>query len=214
MTRIAARHKHRVNPWQLFENFAPFLERKLHRLRVRIIQVHGRIPDPDLQTELVRHPRHGDHHLHRRERKVGAGRIVVRARRNQLDGIAAKHHEIAKVLLPALDVPRIVRIGLGSVTELVSAQPVSRSRRDAQLVRQTDGARFHPQTAQQMSDAEQHAARVVADDHYCRRAWALLDPDPITFRPLDLPFSGKRFRVFSGKRIQLRLLPDSNDRRC
>src|SRR5438309_2769997 len=106
-------------------------------------------------------------------------------RSDQFDGIATEDNEVSNILLPPRDIPGVVGIGLGPVTELVSAQPVSWRGCDAEIVRQRDGAGFHAQCAQQMSDAEQHAARVVADDENQRRAFASFDANPITFRPFD-----------------------------
>src|SRR5213076_107606 len=126
---------------------------------------------------------------------VRTGGGVIRARRDQFDGVATEDNEVSNILLPSRDIPSVIRIGLGPVTELVSAQPVSWRGCDVEIVRQRDGAGFQAQAAEQMSDAEQHAARVIADDENHRSAFALFDANPVTFTPFDFPISRKFFAV-------------------
>ena len=54
--------------------------------------------------------------------------VVIRARRDHLDGIGAEDREIADVVLPLGQVPGIIRVGLGPIAELVPAERVARSR--------------------------------------------------------------------------------------
>ena len=109
---------------QLREHLAPLAQGGLDGLRVGVILVHRRIPDPDVQAVGIGEPGHALHHLHRRPREVRAVGIVVRAGRNQLDGIAAEDRQVAEVLLPDRQVPGVVGIGLGAVAELVAAQRI------------------------------------------------------------------------------------------
>ena len=213
MARIAARHKDRVNPRQFLENFSPFVERERHRGRLGILPIHRRIPNPDVETVLVRQPRHGNHHLHRRQWKVRTAGVVVRPRRNQLDGIAAEHDEVADVLFPSRHVPRVVRVGLGPVAELVAAQPVRRRRRDIEVVWKRDDARAHPQAAEQVTDPEQDASRIVADDEHGRSARDSFDANPITFGSRRLPIPCQFLRILSSKQTELRRRTDRDDRR-
>ncbi len=161
---IAARHEHGIHARQLAKHFAPFFKRGRNGFRVGIIPVHRRIPDPHVESVLVRQARHLGHHAHRRQRKVRAVRRVIRARRNQLDGVGPKHGQIADVLLPHRHGPAVVRVGFRPVTELVSAQRISGRARFAPAVRDAHSAALQPHLAQQTSDPEKHPAVVVPPD--------------------------------------------------
>ena len=98
---------------------------------------------------------------HRRQRKVRAVACVVAARRNQLDGVAAEHGQVAIVLLPLAQVPGVVTVGLRPIAELMPAQRISGRAGFAPAVGDARGAALHPHLAQQTSDPEKHPAVVV-----------------------------------------------------
>ena len=127
-----------------------------------------------------------------------AGRIVVGARRNQLDGIATEDHEVADVLFPPRHIPRVVGICLGPVTELVPAQPVPGRRRDAEIVGKFNGAWIHPQTAKKVADPEYDPARIVADDEHHLSAPGSFDANPVTLGSLHFPVSRQLLRKVAG----------------
>ena len=182
VARIASRNKHRVDPGKLPEDLAPFFQRKLHCRRVRVVLIHGRVPDPDIQVVVGQKLRHPDHHLHGRQRKVRAVRIVIRARRDQLDGVGAEHHEVPDILLPHRQRPGIVRVRLRSVSQLMPPKRKARRGGDIRTVRQGDATPFHVQRAQQAPHAEQDSSGIAADDEDDRRCRALNDPYPISLR--------------------------------
>ena len=170
---IAAGHEDGVDPRQPLEDLGPFLDREVDRRRVGVVLVHRRIPDPDVEAVLVGDARHLDHHLDRRQGKVRAVGVVVRARRNELDGVVAEDRQVADVLLPHRDGPAVVGVGLGPVAELMAAQRRRRRGREPQRRRDGEGAAIHAQLAEQASDAEEDAAFVGArHGHLCSRAAA------------------------------------------
>ena len=71
---IAARDEDRVDARQLREDFRPFLERELDLLRIAVVLVQRRVPDPDVLPVLVGDARHLHHHVDLRQREVRAVR--------------------------------------------------------------------------------------------------------------------------------------------
>ena len=49
-----------------------------------------------------------------------AVRLIIRSRRHQFDGVRAEHRQIANILIPGRDIPGIVGIRFGPITELMS----------------------------------------------------------------------------------------------
>src|SRR5438445_13732447 len=90
--------------------------------------------------------------------------VIVGARRDQLDGIAAENGQVAKILLPNGEVPGIIGIAFGAVTELMSAQGILGSAGDVEIVAYGDAAPLQVKFAQQSADTEQNPARVIAND--------------------------------------------------
>src|ERR1044071_9746357 len=119
MPGITAGHQHSIDARQLLEYARPLLEREIDRFRIRIILVHRRVPDPNIESVVGEQLRHSLHHWHRRERKMRTCGVVIRARRNEFDSVAAEDGEIANVLLPNGKAPRIVRMSLRPLSELV-----------------------------------------------------------------------------------------------
>src|SRR5947209_4508102 len=103
---------------------------------------------------------------------MGAVGIVIGARRDQLDSVRAEHSQVTDVLVPKGQIPTVVRIGLGSIAELVAAKFKFRGRDKLRMVNQRYLAARQVHLAQQPADAEQHPARIVADDKYCWRGSA------------------------------------------
>ncbi len=163
---IAAGHEHGIDARQLTEHFAPFAQRGFHRSRIAVIGVHRGIPDPDIQAVGVEQARKLDHHAHGRQREVRAVGGIVGARRDQLDGIAAKDRKVADVLLEDGDGPSVIRIRFRTVAQLVAAQRVARRARFREAIGKSDGTAGNAQFAQESADTEQDAARVVAGDRY------------------------------------------------
>ena len=108
--------------------------------------------------------------------------IIIRTGWNQLNGIAAKHRQVAEVLLPGGQVPGVVRVALGAIPQLVPAQRILGSGGDIQLVPQAHSPPPHSQLAEQISDAEQNAALIVAKHHHRRIVLRLPDAQPVTLR--------------------------------
>ena len=142
---IAARHEHRVQPRQLFKHLAPLAQREFHGPGIRVFLVQRGIPEPHVQSVIVEQPGHAAQHLQRREGKMRAGFGIVRTRRNQLHRVAAKDGQVANILLPDSQIPRVIRMGLGTITELMPAKLVSWSAGDFEIRRQRDAAVDHPQ---------------------------------------------------------------------
>ncbi len=96
---------------------------------------------------------------------------IVRARRNQFDGVGAEDHEIANVLLPHRYGPRVVGVGLRAVSELVAAYGDLRRGDHAQAVVEVEPLPSHVQLAKKVSGSKQHTAIVIpADDRQWRGA--------------------------------------------
>ena len=154
VSRISARHKHRVDARQLLKHLAPFVQRELHGFRIGVVFIQRRIPDPDIQAVLVQQSRHLHHHLHRRQREQRAVTRVVRARRNQFSRVGSKNCQIADVLLPKRYRPPIVRIGFRPITELVAAQRILRRGSNVQIIGDGDPSAPHMHLAQQPANTE------------------------------------------------------------
>src|SRR5678815_2290153 len=95
-----------------------------------------------------------------------AVRIIVRTGRYQFNGIAPEDSEIAEVLLPDTKIPGIVGITFRAIPELMASQGIIGGSGYFEVVRQSNEGGTHFQFAEQSSDAEQHAARVIADDEH------------------------------------------------
>ena len=55
-------------------------------------------------------------------------RVVIGARRDQLDGIGSEYNQVAEILLPLIEVPAIVGIGFWAKPQLMAAQRIFRRR--------------------------------------------------------------------------------------
>src|SRR6266566_2625611 len=108
--------------------------------------------------------------------------IVIRAGRNQLDCVAPENGEVAIVLLPDRQVPGVVRMSLGPVTELMAAQGIPGRGGNVQMIVHRHAASLHVKLAQQSADAEQNAPRIVADDEDDWVELFSLDRNLIAFR--------------------------------
>ncbi len=175
---VAAGDEHGVDSRQAAEDFPPFLEGELDGGRIGVVLVHRRIPDPQVQAVVVGDARHADHGLHLGQRKVWAEVGVIRARRDQLDGIGAEHGHVADVLLPHGERPAVVGVGFGAIADLVAAERVARGGRNLEPVGEVDAAGNEVQLAKQAADGEQHATGVIAR----QQDRPLLDADAIAFR--------------------------------
>ncbi len=100
---------------------------------------------------------------------MGAVVVVVRARRDQFDGVGAEDDEVANVLFPHRRGPGVVGVGLGAVAELMAADGNLRRGDDAQAVVEIEPLAGHVQFAQKVSGSKEHAAIVVAADDGERR---------------------------------------------
>src|SRR5439155_25953899 len=142
------------------------------------------------------------HHLHRWPWKMRTVAVIVRARWDQLDRVAAKDRQVAKVLLPDGQVPGVVRIALGAIAELVSAQRVLGRGRDVQTVVHAYTAALQVKLAQQPPDPEQYPARIVADHEDHRVGLAMLDRHLVTLRPAHTAHRPEILRVGSSKALE------------
>ena len=104
-----------------------------------------------------------------------AAGVVVGTRRDQLDGIGTEDGQVAEVTLPLGQVPGVVRIGLGTIAQLMTAERISRCRGQVEPLRQGHVARAQSQRAQKPADTEEHAPGIVADDQNRRRASAQVE---------------------------------------
>ena len=107
--------------------------------------------------------------------------------RDVLDGVAAKQHDLADVLVVLRLVPAVVGVRVVTVAELMAANRVARRRLDVDGRGKRRRAARPRQRAQQSADAEERAARVGADDpddrpaaRACRRPGDTL---PVASRP-------------------------------
>ena len=79
---IASWNEDRIDTRQFFEYVRPLVERELHLLRIAVVGVQRRIPDPDVHAVLVRDARHLTHHVDLGQRKMRTVSGVVRPRRD------------------------------------------------------------------------------------------------------------------------------------
>ena len=140
--------------------------------------------------------------------------VIVGTGRDQLDGIGAEDRQLADVALPLGQVPGVVRVGLGTIAELMTAERILGCRGQVEPLRQRHLARAHAQRAQEPADAEEHPAGIVADDQHRRRA-----PRPVHGADLEaLPgFAARRrgrdvLAERAGVRAQQSGRPDRDDR--
>jgi hypothetical protein len=119
---IPARHEDGVQAGQLRQHTRPLRDRGVHLTWIAVVGIQCRIPHPDREPVVARNPRHVDHHVHLRQRKVRAVRGIVRPRRHQFDRVGPEDGEITNVLLPHGNVPCVVGIRLWTVAKLVPAQ--------------------------------------------------------------------------------------------
>ena len=124
MARVAAGNKDNVDTRQIVQHGGPVTNFVIDGLGIAVVLGHGRIPDGDIEIILVADARHLDHHLLRRDGKVRAVGEIVGDGWQQFDGVRAEDRKFTDVLVPHLDGQRIVRIGLGSVAELMAAHGV------------------------------------------------------------------------------------------
>ena len=73
--------------------------------------------------------------------------VIIRAGRNQLNRVRTEDGQIPHVLVPSGDVPAIVGICFGTITELVAAQTVARCRGDVHIIAEEYLAASHVQSA-------------------------------------------------------------------
>ncbi len=178
---VAAGDEDGVDAGELPEDLAPFAERRLDGGGLRVVGVHGGIPDPAFEAVLLGEARHLDHHLHGREGKVRAIGGIVGAGRNELDGVGAEDGEVADVAFPHRDAPGVVGIGLGAVAQLMAAQGVFGRGLNIERAGEGDRIAAHFEGAQQAADAEEDAAFVVADDLDAGRAAVVEGAQAIAF---------------------------------
>src|SRR5258706_1479812 len=121
--------------------------------------------------------------------------VIVRAGWYQLDGIAAKDSQVAKVLLPHRQIPGIVRIAFWTEPQLMSAQREPGCAGDGQIIIHGRTATLHVHFPKQSADAEKNTPRIVSDD-IDRRVWAsTIDENLVTLR-------ARRFRQrFQGRGV-------------
>lgn len=122
MAGISTGNKHVVNLGKAPKNDFPFLQCEFDCCRIGVVFIHRGIPDPDVQSILVRQARHADHRFEWSGGKMGAIGVVVRARRYQLNRIGTKHGQVAIGLLPLSQIPTIVGVCLGAISELMTSQ--------------------------------------------------------------------------------------------
>ncbi len=139
--------------------------------------------------------------------------VIVRARRDQLDGVATEDDEVAEVLLPRGQVPGVVGMGLGPVAELMPTQRILGRGGDVQFIREGRTAALHVQFAQQSANAKQHAARIVTDDEYPRTRRAALDAEPVAFGATGFPHRQQFLGIGAGEFRELGRGTNRNDGR-
>ena len=76
---------------------------------------------------------------------------VIRARRDEFDGICAKDRHVAHILIPSGQVPAIIGIGLVAIADLVAAQRIVGLCGEADRLCQRHLAARHREVAQQIA---------------------------------------------------------------
>src|SRR3954447_20607215 len=91
--------------------------------------------------------------------------LVIRARRNQFDGVRTEHREVANVLIPDWNVPRVVGIRLWAIAKLMAPQRVFRRGGSRRMFDIQCGALATEDCASQdLANAEQQPTFVGAND--------------------------------------------------
>src|SRR5262249_47402973 len=176
---------------EALEYLCPFVQRCFDRLRIGIVTVQRREPNPDIQAVGISKGRHSHHHFRGRQWKMRTVGSIIRTRRYQFDSIASENSEIAEILLPDGHIPRIIRIALGTIAELVTTQGIFWRAREIQTICQSHVASLHVQFTQESSDAKQYASRIISDHKDCRIPPPRFNAYTIAFGPGDLGGSGQ-----------------------
>src|SRR5262245_291727 len=115
---------------------------------------------------------------------MGTVGIVIRARRNQFDGIGAEYGQVANVLFPEREIPTVVGVGLRSIAQLMAAKPEFGGRGNVDVAGQGYFATCQVYLSEEPTDTEQHAAGIVADDkHRWRGSTWVFNEDLIALGP-------------------------------
>ncbi len=167
--RVAAGHEDRVEPGHLRKEGLERVERLRALGRVGQVEV-GRRPDPVVEVVLRAHATDGHVHLVARQGEVGTHARVLQ--RDVLDAVDAEEHEVTDVPVVPCLVPGVVGVRVLAIPELVTANRVSRRRRDIERARHAAQGplprlRRPTQLAQEVPDAEQGPPAIGADhpDH-------------------------------------------------
>ena len=99
-------------------------------------------------------------HVDLRQRKVRTVGGVVGSRWDEFNGVGAEDSEIADVLFPHRNIPRVVRVRLRPIAKLMAPQRDLRSGDDREVSRRLQIAARHPQLTEQAADAEEHSALI------------------------------------------------------
>ena len=164
VARIAARHEHVVQARHVGENLVPELALAFDLFFVRVVRLHHREPDPHVHVQLVADLRLDSQHVQVGNREVGTVVQIVRARRNDLDGVGAEQRHVQDVAPELRLVPGAVGVGLVPVAQLVADQRIVRHGIDGDAVRSGPARLGHVHPAQHAARAEQHGAGTVAQD--------------------------------------------------
>jgi len=162
---IAAGDKDGVDAGQSLEHISPFLNGRFDGVGIAVVLVHCRIPDRDIEPVAVSDARHFNHHAGGRQRKVRAVWQIVGARRHELDDIGAENRQVANVLVPHVDGPSVIGVGLGAISKLVAADGIVRTAGAFEQIRVNLGSLPREDDgAEQLADAEKESALVRAED--------------------------------------------------
>jgi len=130
VARVPARHEHRVDARQFLEYATPFFQFLGHGCGVGVVFSHCGIPNPDREAVIIRQLRQPGHHLDLWQREMGAVGGVVRLGGHQFHGVGSKNGEVAVILLPHWQIPRVVGVHLRAEAQLMAAQCTDRRRID------------------------------------------------------------------------------------
>ena len=151
---VASGNENRVDAGEFFVDFGPFLEGEVDGVGVRIVFVHGRIPDPDVDAVFGADAGHFGHHVDFREMEMRTVVIVVGAGRDQFDCVGAEDNHVTEILLKNCGSPGVVGVDLGAVAQLVTAQFVFRCGGDVEVVVDGGCVVVPAEGAEELADAE------------------------------------------------------------
>ena len=105
----------------------------LERLGILVILKEERVPDGNINVQVVAPARSGENHCQPVDLEVRGLGTVIDARGQHLNSVGAKEREIQNFLLHLPDSKVIVRVGLGTETDLMHSHLVVGGRANIKL---------------------------------------------------------------------------------